>query len=274
MLSFALLALLEAAPRQPLLAYWVSHHDVPPPSFAPWSERSELPNLVLYDDGLVLLARGGVVESTTLGPEASKPFTEGQEAFFALPENVRATDAMHPPVHLVTRWRNGTRKTVRFFGALTEPNERAKAPPTLQSLLDRLTGFQPKTSTWVPEQLVVRSCKTTAKPEGKRWPAGVAEAGAGHCRVVPRSLLRAPAGCERARGRRGAPAEGKALRRHRRGEAGLAGDVGALRVSGRRGLGPSVAPSSVASSRNRAGIRPIARRRPGCSTARRGRRHR
>ncbi len=172
MLSLALLALLEAAPRQPLLAYWVSHHDVPPPTLAPWSEQSELPHFVLYDDGLVLVSRGGVVETTTLTPAASKPFTEGQDAFFELPDSISATNRMHPPVHLVTRWRNGTRKTVRFFGALTEAEERAKAPPLLQALLERLTTFQPKVTAWAPEQLVVRTCKTTAKPEGKRWPAG------------------------------------------------------------------------------------------------------
>lgn len=173
MLSVALAALLlDATPsRQPLLAYWVMHHDVRPPTSEPWSVRTELPRLVVYDDGLVLLSLDGPLQAVTLTPAERDALLEGADAFFSLPDSITATNRMHPPAHLVTRWRAGVRKTVRFFGALTEPEERAKAPPALATLLDRLGAFRPKTAPWTPEELLLRACKTTAKPDGPRWPA-------------------------------------------------------------------------------------------------------
>lgn len=166
----------QAAERAPVIAWWVSHHDNPPPSTAPWRETAELPRLVAYDDGLVVVTDGeGRSRATTLSPEARGRFTAGGEAFFTLPDVVRGTDQLHPSVSVVTRWTAGTRKTVRFFGSISQAKDRALAPKPLLDTLDALAGFTDATlAPYVPEQLVVRACRTEASAKGawpKTWPA-------------------------------------------------------------------------------------------------------
>ncbi|MDX2015678.1 MAG: hypothetical protein SFW67_36125 [Myxococcaceae bacterium] len=161
------------AERTPRIAWWVSHHDVPPPSSAPWRETAELPRLVLYDDGLVVVTDAdGRSRSTTLPPEARGLMTAGGDAFLTLPDVVQGTRQMHPTVEVVTRWSGSTRKTVRFFGSVGQPNDRALAPAPLLEALDALAAFKDATLTpYVPEQVVVRACPTDAAPTGA-WPKG------------------------------------------------------------------------------------------------------
>jgi hypothetical protein len=165
--------LLGGAPRQPVLAHWVSHHDLPPLT-RPWSEDAENPDFVLYDDGLVLTRRGAgaprLAVTLSRAERAALEALAGAE-FLSLPDVIQGTGGLHPPVHLVTRWVNGRRKTVRLMGALGDEAVRAKAPAALLTVLDALTSFQRTDATpWVPEALVVRACPTKAAAKG-RWPA-------------------------------------------------------------------------------------------------------
>jgi hypothetical protein len=167
------LVLLGGAPRQPVLAHWVSHHDLPPPT-RPWSEDAENPDFVLYDDGLVLTRRGAgasrLAVTLSRAERAALEALAGAE-FFSLPDAIQGTGGLHPPVHLVTRWANGRRKTVRLMGALGDEAVRAKVPPGLLEVLDAITSFQRTDATpWVPEALVVRACPTKAAAKGA-WPA-------------------------------------------------------------------------------------------------------
>ncbi len=164
-----------AEARRPIIAYWVSHHDVRPPSGKPWEETFSLPRLVAYDDGLVVVTSGdGDVRSVTLsGAERAALFDSGGSEFFSLKDSFEGTREMHPPVHLVTRWKGDVRKTVRFFGALTEPTHRNAAPPSLQKALDTLSTWNHQAlKRYEPELLALRACHTTAAPVKKGWPSG------------------------------------------------------------------------------------------------------
>lgn len=178
MKTFALALVLAssafAEPRRPIIAYWVSHHDVRPPSGKPWEETFSLPRLVAYDDGLVVATVDGEVRSVTLsGAERAALFDLGGSEFFSLNDSYEGTREMHPPAHLVTRWKGDVRKTVRFFGRLDEPTHRAAAPPSLQRALDALSMWtNEKLSPWQPESLSVRACQTKAPPVKKGWPVG------------------------------------------------------------------------------------------------------
>ncbi len=159
--------------RTPVLAYWVSHHDVAPALSQPWSETVELPRLVLYDDGLLVKTTpGGPALSVTLSAAEQAQLTAvGGERFEALPDSLEGTREMHPPVHLVTRWSAAGRKTVRFFGSLSTPEHRAKAPPALLEVLDALSRFEhPKLEPYAPQRLLLRACRTKASPGATRWP--------------------------------------------------------------------------------------------------------
>lgn len=179
MKPFALIVLLAssafAEARRPIIAYWVSHHDVRPPSGKPWEETFSLPRLVAYDDGLVVVTSGdGDSRSVKLtGAERAALFDSGGSEFFSLKDSIEGTRELHPPVHLVTRWKGDVRKTVRFFGALQNPTHRAAAPPSLLQALDTLSTWTHKDlKPWQPELLSVRACRTTAAPVKKGWPSG------------------------------------------------------------------------------------------------------
>lgn len=80
---------------------------------------------------------------------------------------------MHPPAHLVTRWKGDVRKTVRFFGRLDEPTHRVAAPASLQKALDALSTWKhPNLKPWEPEALLLRACHTTAPAVKTGWPKG------------------------------------------------------------------------------------------------------
>ncbi|MFO0723094.1 MAG: hypothetical protein U1E65_04855 [Myxococcota bacterium] len=173
MLAFALLSILAAAPpRQPVLAYWVSHHDLPPALDRPWGEGFTNPRLVAYDDGLVIYAPDpmkGPSAVTLSASELSALLEASGSGFFELQDSYTGTKEMHPPVHLLTRWKGGTRKTVRFFGRTSEASD---APQTLLRAIEKLAAFShPKAVPWSPEEIVVRTCRTTAPPEKKAWPS-------------------------------------------------------------------------------------------------------
>lgn len=179
MKTFALAVVLAssafAESRRPIIAYWVSHHDVRPPSGKPWEETFSLPRLVAYDDGLVVTTSGdGDVRSVTLtGAERAALFDSGGSEFFTLKDSYEGTREMHPPAHLVTRWKGDVRKTVRFFGRLDEPTHRAAAPASLQKALDALSTWKhQELKPYEPELLALGVCQTKAPPMKKGWPAG------------------------------------------------------------------------------------------------------
>lgn len=178
MKTLALVAVLAssafAEPRKPIIAYWVMHHDVRPPSGKPWEQTFSLPHLVAYDDGLVVVTRDGEVRSVMLtGAERAALFDAGGSEFFSLKDSYEGTREMHPPAHLVTRWKGDVRKTVRFFGRLDEPTHRAAAPASLQKTLDALSTWQhPQLKPYEPELLALRACQTKAAPLKKGWPSG------------------------------------------------------------------------------------------------------
>lgn len=178
MKTFALVILLAssalAEARRPIIAYWVSHHDVRPPSGKPWEETVSLPRLVAYDDGLVIVTVDGEVRAATLsGAERAALFDLGGSEFFSLNESYEGTRQMHPPVHLVTRWKGDVRKSVRFFGRLDEPTHRAAAPASLQKALDALSMWtHPNLKPWEPDALTLRACRTTAPAMKTGWPKG------------------------------------------------------------------------------------------------------
>lgn len=162
-----------AQARTPVAAYWVTHHDVRPPTGKPWTEAFELPRLVIYDDGLVVkaTAEGQVTSVTLSAAERAAVANAGGDAFFTLPDSVSGTRELHPPVHLVTRWGRAGRKTVRFFGALNTAEHRAKAPPALLAALDTLAGFaHAGFAPFRGEALEVRACRTQAAPDKASWP--------------------------------------------------------------------------------------------------------
>jgi hypothetical protein len=171
-ISFAQLAFAEPAGRRPVLAYWVSHHDLPPPSSAPWSETSGLPRLVLYDDGLVVMTPTNGASTSTTIPSAVASSTFDAAGFFDLEDSYRGTNELHPPVHVITRWRGEVRKSVRFFGSLEDSKARAAAPASLLKALDQVTQYTSSSATpYVAERLVLRACLTKAAATKQKWPS-------------------------------------------------------------------------------------------------------
>lgn len=162
-----------AEPRRPVIVYRVSHHDVRPLTGKPWEQTAALPQLVAYDDGLVLVTFDGDTRSVTLPePERTALFASVGDAFFTLKDAYEGTREMHPPVHLVTRWKGDVRKTVRFSGSVHEPAQRV-GPPSLLLAIDALSAWTHQDlAAWAPEALSVRACQTKAASVVKRWPAG------------------------------------------------------------------------------------------------------
>mgnify|MGYP000926060989 CR=1 FL=1 len=141
-LALAISILAAAPPRQPVLAYWVSHHDLPPALDRPWGEGFTNPRLVAYDDGLVIYAPDpmkGPSAVTLSASELSALLEASGSGFFELQDSYTGTKEMHPPVHLLTRWKGGTRKTVRFFGRTSEASD---APQTLLRAIEKTPFFQ------------------------------------------------------------------------------------------------------------------------------------
>lgn len=163
-------AFAEPAGRRPVLAYWVSHHDLPPPVLAPWSETSGLPRFVLYDDGLAVMTNtNGGATSTSLPTAVASTFDAS--GFFDLEDSYAGTNEMHPPVHVLTRWKGEVRKSVRFFGSLEDSKARAAAPASLLNALDHVTQYKSSSATpYVAERLVVRACLTKAAASKQKWP--------------------------------------------------------------------------------------------------------
>jgi len=166
---------ISKADRRPVVAYWVMHHNEPPATM-PWQESYELPRLVAYEDGLVVMVRPhGVASSITLSSKELLDLVDAAgDSFVGLDkDSYEGTRQFHPPIHVVTRWKDGLRKTVRFFGALDDPLQRDQAPPGLQKALDTLSSFATAAAKpYVPHALKVRACRTTAAPKAKQWPAG------------------------------------------------------------------------------------------------------